>query len=98
MANLYLLNYNNYYNRKVKRENDLSGYSQYIIHQQTKVNFIPGDGVDTIQLLNYRGDIYNANYLIVEASDGDNIEPFTRWFVLDTVKTSDSQYLLKLRL
>ena len=97
MANLYLLNYNNYYNRKIKRENDLSGYSQYIIHQQTNVNFIPGDGISTTQVLNYRGDLYNANYLIVEASDGDNIESFTRWFVLDVIKTSTSQYKLTLR-
>ena len=50
--NLYLLNYNNYYNRVVKRLNDLNAYSPYILTTIENVNFNPNDGVNAEQIVN----------------------------------------------
>ena len=49
---LYLLQYNNYYNRMVKRELDISSYMKYRVTSTLMVNpiscnFNPSDGVYT---------------------------------------------------
>lgn len=64
-ATLYLLHYNNYYNRQVKRESTSSAYYQYLVkangsytdsngntNTPTGINFIPNDGVNTEQVVN----------------------------------------------
>ena len=75
---LYLLHYNNFYNHHIMVEDTLSDYLQYQIGSPiTNVNFIPGDGVDTQQIVNWNDNI--PDYLI--ALDSDNT--FTRWFVIE---------------
>lgn len=64
-ATLYLLNYNNYYNRQVKKEASLAGYLPYLVkyngqdvdsnnnsNKPSGINFIPGDYVNTQQVIN----------------------------------------------
>lgn len=51
--NLYILKYNNYYNRIVKLENSLSKYLPYQLGDTiTNVNFVPHNGVVTEQVVN----------------------------------------------
>lgn len=97
MRNLYLLNYNNYYNRIIKKFDKLAPYEDYLCADIARnVNFIPGDGIRTnviINTLNF--NIYNTpDYLLVVDNNG-NIE--SRWFVLTAERTSNGQYRLGIK-
>ena len=103
MSTLHLLRYNNYYNRLVRQESDLSSYQGYQVKYQGKdtdlnvnsaiiegVNFVDGDYVDTTQVVNWAGDI--PDYLLVVE---DNVIR-SRWFVVGAQKTRGGQLLLSL--
>lgn len=103
MSTLHLLNYNNYYNRIVKREPSLSNYQAYQVKYKGQatdpngntaiiegVNFVDGNFVDTTQVVNWQGDL--PNYLLVVE---DNIIK-SRWFVVEADKTRSGQLLLTL--
>ena len=95
MENIYLLKYNNYYNRRIKRFANVTDYSSYIVAQINETaNFNPGDGVTTTFVFNLADDI-NANYLL--AVDANDSSKFTRWFILDAVRLKSGQYRLELR-
>lgn len=90
---LYLLQYNNYYNRIVKREESLSAYQEYVIGKPIQnVNFIPNDGVNTTQVINW-GLKENPDYLLVVDESG-NIE--SRWFIVSSHRTTAKQFQLTL--
>lgn len=90
---LYLLHYNNYYNRKVKKENNLEDYLQYLIDQPLEnINFVPGDYINTTQIINWYGE--HPDYLI--AVDENN-EINSRWFVISTERIRNGQLQLTLR-
>ena len=90
MSKLYIYNYNNYYNRRIKRSDSLEGYGTPIA-TQTKANFVPGDEVRTSHVMNYNG---KGDYLVV-CDDEDNI--VSRWFILSSDRTRGNQYKLELR-
>ena len=95
MENIYLLKYNNYYNRRIKRFANVTDYSPYFVAQINETaNFNPGDGVTTTFVFNLADDI-NANYLL--AVDVNDSRKFTRWFILDSVRLKSGQYRLELR-
>lgn len=104
MSTLYLLKYNNYYNRIVKRETSLSGYQPYQVkflgsdsdlNGNTaviqNVNFIEGDYINTQQVINWGGDI--PDYVVVQS---ETTAALTRWFVISSEKTRGGQLLLTL--
>lgn len=104
MKTLYLLDYNNYYNRIVKKENSLSDYQNYLVKYKgaqndsngntaviTGVNFIENDFVDTQQVVNWGGDL--PNYVIVVNEDNSIA---SRWFVVNTIRTREGQLKLTL--
>ncbi|MCM1505302.1 MAG: hypothetical protein NC127_08915 [Muribaculum sp.] len=103
MSTLYLLSYNNYYNRLVKMESNLSGYQRYLVQYNGRatdpngntaviqgINFVVGNYVDTTQVINWQGDI--PDYLLVVE---DNIIQ-TRWFVVGAEKSREGQLVLTL--
>ena len=105
MYTLYLLSYNNYYNRIVKKENSVADYLAYLVtykEQDTdpngnkatiqKVNFVAADYVNTEQVVNWQGDL--PDYLIVADEAGQEID--SRWFVVGAEKTRGGQLLLTL--
>ena len=89
---LYILKYNNYYNRIVKREVDLSSYltAGTLIHTQYNVNYAPGDGVNMRQVLN--SETY-GDYAIY--ADGNTI--VSRWFIIEASRNCKGQFGLTLR-
>ena len=93
---IYLLKYNNYYNRTIKRfstiDELLDRDDVVEIGTFENVNFNPGDGVATQLTLNYT-EGPAANYLVAEDTDGS----FTSWFVLDAQYVRFGQYQLTLR-
>lgn len=92
MSTIYLLKYNNYYNRIVKKEDTLGAYltQDYLLDTFENINFIPADGVDTTLVVKHVGP--NPDYLIV--ADGNDIE--SRWFVVESDIIRGGQYKLTL--
>ena len=96
MSKLYFYNYNNYYNRIVKKEVNLLAYGTPT-HTIDKANFYEADGVNashTVNIPTTYPDIFNANYLLV-LDDSYNIK--SRWFVTEVDHNRNRQYLLSLR-
>lgn len=92
MSTIYLLKYNNYYNRIVKKEDTLGAYltQDCLLDTFENVNFVPADGVDTTLVVKHEG--INPDYLIV--ADGNDIE--SRWFVVESDIIRGGQYKLTL--
>ena len=91
--NLYLLKFNNYYNRIVKKFDTLTEYlvSPYYNNNVVEnVNFNPNDGVDTEQIVNSNGKF---DYCIL--ADGTDI--VSRWFILECKRERNGQHRLTLR-
>ena len=89
---LYLLHYNNYFNRIIKTETALADYLDYSLGSIQNVNFNPADGVDTEQIINWSGDTPDYVVCVNEQSRIDS-----RWFVIEASRTRGLQYLLKLK-
>jgi len=96
--NLYLLQYNNYYNRIFKKEDSISDYLPYMINNtpannpMTYVNLIPGDGLHTEQDIDITTEF--PDY-VVYVDEYNNIQ--SRWFVIETSRNSAGQYKASLR-
>lgn len=95
--NLYLLQYNNYYNRIFKKLDTAAEYIPYLCagviakNPVPNVNFISNDGVVTEQIINWDGD--SPDYVIVVNENG-GIN--SRWFVVESVRTRSGQFKLSL--
>lgn len=93
MSDLYLLSYNNYYNRRLRRQQTLTQYMSFIIGQPIKgVNFVPGDYLDTTQVVNWATTLANPDYILVV--ENNTIQ--SRWFVMSTMRTRAGQLRLTL--
>lgn len=90
--NLYTLRYNNYYNRTLKRFDDLVSYEPYFLETFTVMNFNPNDGITTSQILNITAD--NMPDYILVANGLGKID--SRWYVAEAVRTRNGQYQLSL--
>ena len=92
--NLYFLNYNNYYNRIVKREDTLEDYLDYLVGEpvQGVINWNPNDGVSTSQILN-SWNYDTPDYMLAVTEDG---EIDSRWFVIESEYLRNSQYRVQL--
>ena len=90
---LYLLQYNNYYNRIVKKEKTLDDYLAYALESIPATNFNPADGVNTSHVLKIEGD--SIPDYIIEVDNQNNI--ISRWFVLDANRNLSNQYHARLR-
>lgn len=97
MKDLYLLNYNNYANRIVKKFDNLEDYFPYLIGDVAQnINFNPGNGLQTVQLLNSRYAAEGTpDYLVVADANTYDIE--SRWFVISATRTRGGQYNLVLK-
>ena len=88
---LYILKYNNYYNRIVKREVDLSSYlTKGELVAQFNTNYAPGDGVSIRQVIN--SEAY-GDYAIY--AEGNTI--VSRWFIIEASRNCKGQFGLTLR-
>lgn len=99
MHNLYLLNYNNYYNRLFKKLNTLNDYlladPEYL--SINSFNFFSEDDVNATATINTQEldfDINRYNYLL---SNRENTDHFDRWFITKIENVRGCQYKLILR-
>ena len=95
MSKIYLLNYNNYYNRIFRAYLNFSDYSNHALYSFDNVNFDSGDGITTTLVVNSAAE---ADYLIetVINSSGDELVN-SRWFILESKFMRKDQYRLTLR-
>ena len=64
LSNLKIYSYNNYFNRKVLKEANLTSYGTPV-YTLDNANFNPADGVNTSVILGTIDYLDNGNYLIV---------------------------------
>ena len=99
--NLYLLQYNNYYNRQLKILPTVEDYEDYLVASIMDCNVDIKDEINTSIIINYKNDLATPNYLLIEEKiigDGGLITTkFTRWFVIECVMTRGLQYSLNIR-
>ena len=98
MANLlFLKNYNNYYNRRIKTDTNFSNYDYEIVQ---KINFNPNDEIVTEQIINW-SNTWTPDYMIVLKNativEGQPLEVDERWFVIDSKRTRKGQYNFTLK-
>lgn len=96
MTSLYILQYNNYYNRILKVEQSLEDYLQYEVYTLANANFSPNDNVNTTHVFGSNANSYNGtgDYVVVVNELGDIV---SRWFIIDATRTRGGQYNLTLR-
>ena len=96
-TNITLLNYNNYFNRIIKKESTLAAYKALDSNYTdiASVNFNPADGVNTELVVGTSSIPHNYDYLIVW--DDSNSSITSRWFIMDEDRTRGGQYHLTLR-
>lgn len=96
MSNLYILKYNNYYNRIVKKENSLSDYLEFLHYDLLNANFNVKDGINTNHVFGSSINSYDGqgDYLVV-TSNSDVIE--SRWFIVEAMRQLTGQWVLTLR-
>lgn len=90
---LYLLAYNNYFNRTIKVEESLGIYLENDATVYPNINFNPNDEITTEQILNIDEGIAFDYLLVVD--DTNTIE--SRWFVIEKVRVREGQWKLSLR-
>lgn len=97
--NFYFLKYNNYYNRVVKKEDEIENYIPYLVADITQgvINFTVGDGVNTKCILNsymtanFKG---NPDYVVITDSNQNILH---RWFVMEAEETRNGQFICQLK-
>ena len=90
---LYILNYNNYYNRLVKREDSIVDYQPYITYTLQNVNFNPNDHVNAQHVIGTGDYDGTGDYVIAY----ENNEIVSRWFIIESQRTRAGQWTLTLR-
>ena len=95
-SRLYLLEYNNYYSRTIKREGDNGAdYLDYLEVGPIICNFNPNDGVDTQHIVNT--DVIDGSPSFdycIETDSTDTV--ISRWFVVETTRKLGGQYEISL--
>lgn len=91
---LYILNYNNYFNRKLLRLEEINDYSDYIVLTADNISFNPNDGKQTTQILN---KYQSGDYLICTETKDEVETIVSRWFILEANRTRQGQYNLSLK-
>ena len=112
MTNLLIGNYNNYFNRIVKKEENDFSYSTWMANTTTlrNVNFNPNDGIFTKIVLG-KGDYISPedennpiqpDYVVVYKTELEepaylDMKILSRWFIIEAVRTRNGQYELTLK-
>ncbi len=95
ISSFMLLKYNNYYNRRLKREYSVSKYASYMVGEASApVNFIPLNGVSTRQIVNNE-EAMEADYFVV--MNEAKTEVLSRWFIINCSRLRKGQYELDLK-
>lgn len=89
---LFYYKYNNYNNRRLKKEETLAAYSPYLVYSELQTNFNKADGVTTQVTVGRDGNAYasNADYVIY-SKDGLAID--SRWYIVESHYNRGGQFI-----
>ena len=100
--NVYLLSYNNYNNRQVKKLDSINDYINggYVLNAVYNCNFEMSDGITSQLLINQNYVSVEPDYILVEdiASRVVDLQgnlvssDFSRWFIIDSELIRGNQY------
>ena len=91
LNNIYLLKFNNYFNRYVKRLGSISEYIAQASFTLPNTSFNPADGINTQHVVN---TAVASDYVVVTDQSDSTIE--SRWFVIENSRNRAGQYTLTL--
>ena len=91
-STIYVLKYNNYFNRRLLKEDTLESYLAHEYIRYDNINFVPNDGISTSLVLNIQ-DYEDYDYLL----NVQNNVIVSRWFIVDSSRTRENQYKLTLK-
>lgn len=91
LSNIYLLQFNNYFNRKIKKLGTLEEYTGQAVFTLANTSFNPNDGINTSHVFNTS---IACDYAVVTDVDGGNM---TRWFVIENKRNRAGQYTMLFR-
>ena len=94
-SDLYFLQFNNYYNRKLKYLPNITDYEDYIELVVNNSAFKPNDYIyTTIEGVKaYDDNGFRADYMLQVQIDSQNRPVIvSRWFVIDAIKIGDAKY------
>ncbi len=92
-----LKNFNNYFNRLIKRYENYIDYSYSFTHKSyPNLDFNPNDGVSTEQVINWTED-WTPDYLITHKQETTGTVITGRWFIQEWVRIRGKQYKATLR-
>lgn len=107
---IYLLSYNNYNNRQVKKLNTISDYVNggYVLTSFETANFEYKDGISSSLIVNKKIVSLQPDYILVEDIDtrvvDNSTDPatvsegqFSRWFIIDSDLIRGNQYSFNIR-
>lgn len=101
MSRIYLLNYNNYGNRIIKKESSLANYLAADADYRAfdNINFYRGDGVNTRQTIDFpvASSEKDGDYLIVTKTENNVESIVSRWFIIECDYNRRNQMILTLR-
>ena len=105
--NVYLLSYNNYNNRQVKKLDTINDYINggYVLNTVLNCNFEYSDGISSKLIINQNYVTVEPDYILVEdiasrVVDGlGNLvsSEFSRWFIIDSNLVRGNQYEFTVR-
>ena len=101
---LYILKYNNYYNRMVKLEETVSDYQEYVVYKLQDTNFNPNDHINTQHVVGAGDYDGSGDYVIITdtrrrpvgAPIGWEEYVVSRWFIVESQRTRSGQWNLTL--
>lgn len=91
MADLYLFEYNNYFNRLLKVEQSIEGYG-IPLHVLQNTNFNPNNGVSATHIVNADFPEAIPDYCVITENGIIN----SRWYVMEVRRIRAGQYRLEL--
>lgn len=94
MYTIKILQYNNYFNRAVKKFDNIEDYDDAVLATFPGVNFLMADGVNTEQIINYGEDSITPDYLL---AINEYDETVSRWFIIEADRLRNHQFRLTLK-
>lgn len=98
MINLYILQFNNYYNRTIRKYETIEEYRKYVLEVIPNINnFDYGDGINTSHIFPYKGKTTPDYALITEEDESGNEIIKSRWFVIESTFIRGNKFEVQLR-
>lgn len=98
MINLYILQFNNYYNRTIRKYETIEEYRRYVLEVIPNINnFDFGDGINTSHIFPYKGKATPDYALITEEDESGNEIIKSRWFVIESNFIRGNKFEIQLR-